>query len=142
MEVLEDELYASIIELTGKAESYFEDQYYLKAIELYSEALNLVPIPKTRWETSTWIYTAIGDSFFMLQDYQNALTNLLDAYNCPGGVENPFINLRLGQCYYETDNSVKTEDYLLRAYMIEGEDIFKSEDNKYFKYLKSKFNLS
>jgi hypothetical protein len=33
-------------------------------------------------------------------------------------------------------NLKKQKEYLLRAYMLEGKEIFKSEDKKYFKLLK------
>ncbi len=138
---LNEELYNEILELSKKGEQYFEDKEFYKAIALYKEALEKIPYPVYEWDASTWLYTAMGDCYFLLSDYKEALSYFLDAYNCPGGIGNPFINLRLGQCYYEKGDLLKAEDYLLRSYMLEGIQIFDSENKKYYEYLNKKFDL-
>ena len=40
-----------------------------------------VPLPKTDWETSTWIYTALGDTYFLNREYEKAKSNLYNALN-------------------------------------------------------------
>lgn len=43
--------------------------------------------------------------------------------------------LRLGQCAYEL-NKEDYKEYLLRAYMLAGEEIFEADDEKYFESIK------
>ncbi|MED4402852.1 hypothetical protein ABET41_16005 [Metabacillus fastidiosus] len=106
-----------------------------KAIESYIEALDLVPLPKNDWETSTWIYTALGDTYFYDCDYEMAKNNFYNALNCPNGGSNPFIILRLGESLFECGEIDKAKEYLLRAYMLEGYKIFFNEDDKYFELI-------
>ncbi|HXL33219.1 MAG TPA: hypothetical protein VN968_28545 [Bradyrhizobium sp.] len=51
------------------------------------------------------------------------------ALNCPDASENPFIVYRLGQSQTRLGNVDKGVEYLLRAYMLDGEDIFSSDQN-------------
>jgi len=43
---------------------------------------------------------------------------------------------RLGQTLVETNENSKAEEFLLRAYMLVGEDIFWDEDEKYYNVIK------
>lgn len=56
--------------------------------------------------------------------------------NCPDGISNSFILLRQGEIMYELNEKVRAVEFLLRAYMLEGKEIFDGEDNKYLKFLK------
>ncbi|MDF5873149.1 hypothetical protein P4112_16025 [Pseudomonas aeruginosa] len=53
----------------------------------------------------------------------------LDALNAPGGVENPFVHYRLGQCQVKLGNAALAVESLLKAYMLDGEEIFLAEDD-------------
>ena len=61
------------------------------------------------------------------------------SYNI-GETDNPFILLRLGENYLEMEDETNATEFLLRAYMLEGEKIFK-EDWKYFQWLSGHVNL-
>lgn len=67
----------------------------------FKKALELLPEPKDDWEAATWLYVAIGDAFFFLEKYEEALDNLKHARMCPDGMANSFILMRLGEVYYE-----------------------------------------
>ncbi|MEW4284602.1 hypothetical protein Q0N35_13110 [Priestia koreensis] len=69
-------------------------------------------------------------------DFSAAKEFLFNAINCPDGIENPFIMLRLGESLYELGEVNKSKEYLLRAYILEGYSIFYSEDDKYFEVIK------
>lgn len=138
---LKAKLYNQILEFSNKGEKYFEQREFDKAIEAYEKALELVPFPQFDWEAATWINVAIGDSYFLKQEYEKALDYFYDANNGPNAVANPFINLRIGQCEYELNHIKKSEDYLLRAFMLDGEDVFKGEDAKFLKSLKKRFSI-
>lgn len=133
---LNDQVYDQIVKLCNEGNIFVEKGENDKAIESYTGALDLVPLPKINWETSTWIYTALGDTYFFIADYEKAKNNLYNALNCPDGNSNPFILLRLGESLVECGELEKAQEYLLRAYMLEGYPIFFDEDDKYFKLIK------
>ncbi|WP_342559050.1 hypothetical protein [Metasolibacillus sp. FSL K6-0083] len=133
---LNDQLYDEILKLCNDGNTFVEKGEDDKAIESYNAALDLVPLPKSDWETSTWIYTALGDTYFLNYDYENAKSNFYNALNCPDGISNPFILLRLGESLFECGELDKAKEYLLRAYILEGYRIFFNEDDKYFELIK------
>lgn len=133
---MQDRDYEKIRQLCAEGDDFAEDALYEKAIEKYLKALAYVPKPKSDWEASTWIYTALGDVCYQKIDYENAKQYLYDALNCPDAVDNPFILLRLGQTLTELKEMEKAREYLLRAYMLEGYAIFREEDDKYFDVIK------
>ncbi|WP_339705298.1 tetratricopeptide repeat protein [uncultured Kriegella sp.] len=139
--VLENITYNIIKDKSLKGECYFEEGKYAEAIGQYQEALSIVPDPKTEWEAAKWLYTAIGDSFFALKNYEYALKNFYDASYCVEGDKNPFINLRIGQCLFEMKDNEKADDYFLKAYLFDGLKIFKNERKKYLSYLQKKYDL-
>ena len=107
------------------------------AIEKYNVAWQLVPDPKNEWEASTWLLAAIGDSCFLSKFFTSGAEALRYATVCPGGFGNPFIHMRLGQCELELANHGAATEHLLRAYALEGKDIFSNEQPKYFAFLRS-----
>ena len=133
---LDDNIYNKIIKLTDEGDKLIENDEILNAIDKYISALKLIPNPKEIWEASTWIYTAVGDAYFLAQNYEESLNYLFKALKCPDGLGNPFIMLRIGQCFFETNNLLKAQQYLLQAYMIDGIEIFEEEDKKYFELIK------
>ena len=132
---LNDKIYDDICELCERGDGLCEEEKYFDAIDYYFKALKLLPDPKSNWEASTWIYTAIGESYFYAMKYIEALDFLNIALICPNGNLNPLINLRIGQCFYETGDVLSAKEYLLRAYMLDGEEIFDDEDKKYINLL-------
>ncbi|HYR88480.1 MAG TPA: tetratricopeptide repeat protein [Terriglobia bacterium] len=133
---LADSIYAKVTEFSDLGNSYMEEGSYEKAIECFSRSLSLLPEPKNRWEAAMWLNASIGDALFLQGHFKDALGTLLDALNCPDAVTNPFIQLRLGECFYELENFARAKDHLLRAYMLEGADIFQSELPKFFDCIK------
>ena len=133
---LENEIFEEISELCEDGEYLIEDNEFLPAIEIFNKALSLVPEPKTDWEASTWLYTAIGDTYAMVQDYKNGLSNLQEAQKCLGGEENPFILFKMGQCLFELGETEQGTKLLLQSYKLDGADIFEDEDEKYLVLIK------
>lgn len=135
-EQLSENLYAYIKELCESGDEYQENKQYYEAIEKYKEALSFLPEPKYKWVASTWILTALGESYFFVTDYENARNALQKAMYCPDAIGNPFIHLRLGQVQFELGNLTKAADELVRAYMGGEKAIFDDEDTKYFDLVK------
>lgn len=133
---LDDELYEEILSICSNGDNLVENFMYDEAIEMYSRALNLVPEPRNNWEASTWIYTALGDVYYIKKDFEKAKNYLFNAMNCPDGIVNPFILLRLGQSLFELNEFNNAKNYLMKAYMLDGYSIFYDEDDKYFNIIK------
>ncbi len=138
---LDDNIHQQVTTLSEEGDDLIENGNYIDAIKKYNLALDLLPTPKDEWEASTWLYVAIGDAFFYADNYQTTYDYFMDALNCPDATENPFIHLRIGQALYHLDHHDKAIDALLKAYMLDGEEVFENEDDIYFDFLKSKVNL-
>jgi len=142
MKELDDKTNAEIQDLCAKGDGMAENGNFSLALENYWKAFDLVPEPKTDWDTSTWILTAIGDANFLGGDFQAGVDNLSNAMRCPDAIGNPFIHLRLGQCQFEVGNLDKAADELTRAYGLEGEEIFTEDDPKYQAFLMTRINTN
>lgn len=125
------------IERICRAADDFLDEGNMKdAYRKYKEALDIIPSPKTSYETATWIFVSIGDIYFKNGIYDKARDYFFEAKNCPNGVSNPYVLFRLGQSLVETNENELAKEFLLRAYMIVGDDIFCDEDEKYYNVIK------
>ena len=138
MEQLTDEVYAKIQHLCARGDQHASTRDFADALKFYWLAWDLVPQPKTNWDAATWILGAIGDVNFQGHDYEAGRDNLTNAMTCPGGLGNPFLHLRLGQCQFELGELDRAADELMRAYMGAGADIFQDQDPKYVEFLKTR----
>jgi tetratricopeptide (TPR) repeat protein len=133
---LPDDLYARITALSERGEELHDDGETEGALIAFREALALIPEPPEDWEAATWLLIAIGDVLFLAQRYEEALEPLQDAVFCPGGLGTPFLHLRLGQVQYELRNTHRAKDELARAFMGGGDEIFETEDPKYWRFIR------
>ncbi|MGD7707962.1 tetratricopeptide repeat protein [Microlunatus sp. Y2014] len=117
----------------GSDALYAED--WDEAIGRFEQALELVPDPKREWEAATWLYASIGDAHLGAQRWKQARNYFQLATQSPGGIENPYVQMRLGQSEYELGNHEAAERGLITAYMTEGEKIFAEEPPKYLAFL-------
>lgn len=135
--------------LAEKGNQLEEQGRYEEAIQIWQEGLRLIPEPQQMYSETIWFLAAIGDVCFQRGMYQQAQDCFDRARgNLTGeGYRNPFIMLRLGECYLENGDEKNALEYLLRAYMLEGEEIFapdgRGEDDgkKYFDFLKTHVEL-
>lgn len=118
------------------ADDYLVEGNTKDAYRKYKEALDIIPYPKTSYESATWIFVSIGDLYFKNEEYDKARDYFCEAKNCPNGVNNPYVLFRLGQTFVETQQESQAKEWLLRAYMLVGDDIFWDEDEKYFNVIK------
>jgi len=132
---LNEEAYSRIKRLCAEGDALVGQRQFEKAFGCYRHALNIVPKPVEEWEATTWILAAIGDLYFTEEKTEKALSAFEDAVRCPGGLGNPFIHLRLGQCYFELGKQDRAADELTRAYMAGGLEILENENPKYLQFL-------
>lgn len=138
-----EQLQSELDELAEEGNKYFDNNEYDKALEIWKRALDLIPEPKKRISETVWFLTSIGDIYFLQGKYEEAFDNFEDARNnlSEEGINNPFILLRLGQSAFELEKKELATENLLRAYMLEGKEIFEEDDKKYFEFLKSNVDL-
>lgn len=138
---LSDAIYSEITALCRLGDKHVVAGEFELAKEKYLAALDLVPENHEEWEAATWIYVAIGDTHFRMNNYERALKCFINAVQCPKGMGNPYIHLRLGQLYYELGNLEKAADELTRAYMGAGLKIFLEDDPKYLEFLETQIEI-
>lgn len=127
---LSDELHKKIVTFSEKGNDFFDDDNFSAAQAEYEAAFKLIPLPKNNYEASSWLLAGIGDCLYYQKSYQKALETFKYGEACEGGL-NAFIWLRIGECYAELEDIPNAREFLLRAYMMEGEEMFTEEDVKY-----------
>jgi tetratricopeptide (TPR) repeat protein len=125
----------SIDELCKEGETYLDGGAFRLAYDRFDKALKLIPEPKKEQETTTWILGQLAEIYHQLQDFKAVKKALIFAMECPGGVENPFLQLRLGQAYYELDEMDQAKLHLQIALDKEGQTIFGFDDPKYHEFI-------
>lgn len=138
MKELSEEIGDEILRLSAEGDELAESEKYPLALERYWKAWDLLPEPKIEWEAAMWLLAAIGDANFLSGDFVAGRDNFANSMHCPDAIGNPFLHLRLGQCQFELGNIDRAADELARAYMGAGDEIFETEDPKYFAFLKTK----
>lgn len=131
-----DEISKKINKLLDDAEEDLQLCEFDKAIKKYVQALDLLEGDIEAYDISTTIYASMGDAMYLAGDYNKAKNYFYDAMNCPGGIANPYLLFRLGQCFYKCDNIEKSKEYFIRTYMIDGVTLFNTGDKKYFNVIK------
>ena len=100
-------------------------QSYGEALGKYQEAWALLPEPKENWDAALWIKSGLGDAHFFKRKYLLAAGAFDEAATKLGGLGNPFVHLRLGECHYELGDLKAAADELTRAYVGAGREIFR-----------------
>lgn len=140
---LPEDISDKINEAAEHGNELIEEEKFAEAIEVWKKALALIPEPQNTFPETLWFEVSIGDTYFLQGDFETALRHFETAKGniADNGYENPLIMLRLGQLYYEAQRPEEAKEYLLRAYMMEGEGIFESDDARYFEFLKTNVDL-
>ncbi|MCY1280263.1 hypothetical protein D3C80_656730 [compost metagenome] len=99
------------------------------AMQYWREQGFILMEPKVDQEACMWLSASAGDAQYQKNDYELARNSFLDALKEPGGIENPFVHYRLGQCQWKLGNEALAVESLLKAYMLDGEEIFMVEDD-------------
>ena len=138
---LDDATHKEITRLCEVGNVLMEQEDLEGALAEYIKAWNLIPDPQCDWEASTWVIAAMADCYFFLGDDQEAKRALEYAMTCPEGEGNAFFHLRLGQVLFELSELDAAADELMKAYTVEGKEIFDPEDPKYLAFLANRAEL-
>lgn len=135
--IIPDKISEKIDDLAEQGNRFFDNEDYGKALDTWLKALELIPSPQNCYSESVWFMTAIGDIYFVNENFKTACEYFENAYTniSSKGTFNPFVIMRFGQCCLELGQKEKAVEYLLRAYMIDN-DVFEYEDPKYIDFLK------
>lgn len=101
---------------------------YQQAIQKYKEALEFVPEPREEHNITTWIYTAIGDAYYLDDDYSKAMEYFQEVLKLPTG-DNALSNLRIGQCFHKQDDLELAKKHLIIAYQFGGAETFEEYED-------------
>lgn len=134
---LPDDVYDEITALCKRGDEFVRKGEQREAYACYTAAWELIPEPKIEWEASTWVLAAMGDVLFARSQFEDARNLFLRAVQCPGGLGNPYIHLRIGQCQFENGNIAGASENLTRAYMGGGPELFEQEHPKYLAHLRT-----
>lgn len=137
---LPEDLQEQIEALSDQGGEAMEQGRYEEAVELYNQALAALPEPRENWEAYVWLKAAMGDACFHMDRFDDGLDHFYESYTAAGPENaNPFIVYRLGQIYRQIGDEERAVDFLTRAYMLEGEDIFEDEED--LVYLRNRADL-
>ncbi len=145
LEEITPELKAKLDEYAERGNRFEEEEQYEEALQAWEEGLALIPEPQQYYSETIWFLAAIGDVYFQKGMYPQAHKCFDKARGnlSGGGYGNPFIMLRLGECCLEIGDERNAAEYLLRAYMMEGKEIFEPDEDgeddgqKYFDFLRT-----
>lgn len=126
-----------IDQLCQKGDKFAQIDQLDDALDQYEAAWELLPDPKNQWPAATWILMAAGDIYFGHRHFVAARNALREAIESPGGEDNEFLWLRLGQSLFELDDLNGAADALEMALQLNGEDLFADEDPKYLNFIKT-----
>jgi len=135
MAELPDDVYERMTSLCSKGDELSAEGRHEDAILRYRAAWALLPEPKLDWDAAHWIQVAIADAHFLAREFAEALEPLKLAL-LSGGIGNPFVHLRRGQCLLETGDREEAIQELTRAYIGGRRDVFQGQDPKYLETLR------
>ena len=121
---LNDQVYDRIVRLCNEGDTFVEKGKDDKAIESYIICSGFGSVTEDRLGNKYMDLYSIRRYLFLNREYEKAKSNLYNARNCPDGISNPFILLRLGESLFECGELDKAREYLLRAYILEGYKLF------------------
>jgi len=138
---LTDEQQEQMDEYCEKGNAEMDEENYAAAADWFKKAYAVLPAPQEDWEASGYITASLGDALFSAGKFEEALEHLLIAHEFyQGETNNPFVLLRLGETYFELGNEEQALIFLLKAYQMEGQQLF-DDDKKYLKFLKKHHDL-
>lgn len=140
---LSDTVLEKIDEICEAGSELFDEDEYKQAIKTWGKAFDLIPEPQNSYSQSLWLHSSIGDAYFLLGDFKKAAAHFFEAKSniAENGYTNAFVMLRLGESCFEINDIENAKEFLVRAYMLEGKDLFESEDEKYFNFLRESVKL-
>jgi tetratricopeptide (TPR) repeat protein len=131
-----------VIALLNKGDKLLDKGEFFEAKDIYLQALNLLNSgDQADPQLFKDVLMAIGDVSYLTQQYQDCIEYLSLYLELSQGASSPILNLRLGQSLFETGDIAGGWEYLFRAFISGGNDLFTGEDNKYLIFVQENQKL-
>jgi len=134
---LPEETYNLITELSERGNIMLEAGDEEGAIASWKQALSELPTPQKIWQAALWLHASLGEAYRTKGKLDLALSHFESAYSSADGHINPFVLINLGATLYDLGNKEEANDYLSRAYLLEGDELFEDFGGPYLEYLKA-----
>lgn len=116
--------FAHMVECLREADGKARAEDFETALGLYSEAWNLIPAPRERFEGSRAVAASIGQLHAVLGDLDTSLEWLGIAQQCPGSADDGVLQLLHGQVLFFMGREDEARERLELARELEGEEVF------------------
>ena len=135
---LPNDIHDRVTDLSERGNALLDDNDARGAVALWQQALGLLPEPKAIWDAATWLYASIGDAERQSGNLEAALAAFRAAMASGDGQSNPFVQISLGTTLLDLGYIDEATDPLLRAYMLEGKEIFSDFGGPYLQFLRGR----
>lgn len=133
---LPPEVVSRIEPLCAAGDQLVDGREFGLAIQMFREALEILPSPPHQWVAATWILTAIGDTAYYAGDLDTAEATFREiTTQCRGWQGSPIIALRRGQIAYDRGDMPLAADCLASAFIMSGYDILTTVEEKYASFV-------
>jgi len=129
-----------IKQLCGEAYKAYDQQDHKTALRVFYQAWLKLPKPQHDHLESSWVLAGIGDCYFKLRQFQQAIEALSSALHCPSGDQSAFIHLRLGQCLLDIGETGSARRSIYKAFQLGGQKTFEHESQRYIESINSLIN--
>lgn len=123
---LPENLYTSLSSLADQGNTLLDQDQPKEAIRIWREALALLPEPADQWQAAFWLYASMGEAYYQLAAFNEAITMFNQAASYPEAGDNPYPYYMLGKCYWHLKHE-RAPELLLKAYDLDGEGIFSAD---------------
>lgn len=123
---LSETIYAEIQDLADQGNVAIDQGRLGDAITLWQSALQLLPTPASQWQAAFWLYASMGEAYYQLELFDEAIVVLNQALTSPESKENPYPYYMLGKCHWRLEHE-RAAEYLLQAYELDGQGIFAAD---------------
>ena len=124
-----------ITDLAARGDQFMDRGLYQSAAQVWTQALDLLPAPRSDWEAALWLDVSIGEAWWRAGKLGPAHDHLRDAMN-EGGARHPYALMRLGMVLADLGDAPGAIEHLLRAMALGGSELFEGEDPKYLALLR------
>ena len=124
-----------------------KEKRYDEALLVWQEGYSLIPEPRWRFDISSEFLAAMGDVYFLRKGMYREAYECFDTMRGYGGFGNPYVMLRMGECCLELGDMESAAEYLRRAWLEGGKEIFEPDENgeddgrKYYEFLLKQLNI-
>lgn len=125
--------------LVDQADALADEGDFEAALDLFEQALELVPEPWADHDEALGLLVSIADMQFLLDDFESARETFQAAVNSfEEAGEALLVQLRLGQSLLELGDEAGAAEWLAAAHKTGGAKAFECEDPKYLDFLKAR----